>query len=121
MTNHFRRRRHSRWFPVLAGGLGLALSLVLVRPTARRQGGPHRHRTQQRNSRLGRLGRPRLAGRTARIQIVDNNTSGWGHIMADQFTFADALSANQRAHWLDYGRDLYAGVTFNNTRTTSGS
>ena len=56
-----------------------------------------------------------LAGRTARIQIVDNNTSGWGHIMADQFTFADALSANQRAHLLDYGRDFYAGVTFNNT------
>ena len=37
MTNHFRRRRHSRWFPVLAGGLGPALSLVLVSPTGRRQ------------------------------------------------------------------------------------
>ena len=57
-----------------------------------------------------------LAGETARIQIVDNNISGWGHILADQFTFADAaaLSATQRAHWLDYGRDFYAGVTFNN-------
>jgi fructan beta-fructosidase len=56
-----------------------------------------------------------LAGETARIQIVDNNTGGWGHILADQFTFADApaLSATQRAHWLDYGRDFYAGVTFN--------
>ena len=50
------------------------------------------------------------------IQIVDNNTGGWGHILADQFTFADApaLSSTQRAHWLDYGRDFYAGVTFNN-------
>ena len=57
-----------------------------------------------------------LTGQTARIQIVDNNNGGWGHILADQFTFADqpALSATQRAHWLDYGRDFYAGVTFNN-------
>ena len=31
-----------------------------------------------------------LEGRTARIDIVDENTGGWGHINADQFTFADA-------------------------------
>lgn len=57
-----------------------------------------------------------LAGQSGQIQLVDNNTGGWGHILADQFTFADApaLSATQRAHWLDYGRDFYAGVTFNN-------
>jgi fructan beta-fructosidase len=59
-----------------------------------------------------------LMGQTATIQVVDNNTGGWGHVLADQFTVADApaLSATERAHWLDYGRDFYAGVTYNNER-----
>ena len=89
-------------------------------PAGRRAGGPDRHRTQQRNSWTGPGWDVRdLAGKTAHIQVIDNNTSGWGHILADQFTFADApaLSATQRAHWLDYGRDFYAGVTFNNSPT----
>ena len=30
-----------------------------------------------------------LKGKTAQIDIVDENTGGWGHINADQFTFAD--------------------------------
>ncbi|HYI56855.1 MAG TPA: GH32 C-terminal domain-containing protein, partial [Microlunatus sp.] len=56
-----------------------------------------------------------LQGERARIQVNDNNTGGWGHVLADQFTLANAPaeSSAQRAHWLDYGRDFYAGVTFN--------
>ena len=58
-----------------------------------------------------------LQGARARIQIIDNNTGGWGHVLADQFTLANApaQSATERARWLDYGRDFYAGVTFNDT------
>ena len=56
-----------------------------------------------------------LRGRQARIQIVDRNSGGWGHILADRIMFADApaLAAEQRSHWLDYGKDYYAAVTFN--------
>lgn len=56
------------------------------------------------------------AGKKARIQIVDRNTAGWGHILADQFTLADtaARSAVQRAGWADYGKDYYAAVSWEN-------
>ncbi len=56
-----------------------------------------------------------LKGKQARIQIVDRNSGGWGHVLADQITFSDApaQSSEQRAHWLDYGKDYYAAVTYN--------
>ncbi|MEV8559301.1 GH32 C-terminal domain-containing protein [Streptomyces sp. NPDC051917] len=56
------------------------------------------------------------AGEKARIQIVDMNTSGWGHILADQFTAAEtpAQSVVQRADWADYGKDYYAAVSWEN-------
>jgi fructan beta-fructosidase len=56
-----------------------------------------------------------LIGQEAQIQIVDRNSGGWGHILADQITFADAPaeSTEQRASWLDYGKDYYAAVSWN--------
>ncbi len=56
-----------------------------------------------------------LIGKTARIQLVDRNSGGWGHLLADHFTFADqpALSVLQRSSWMDYGKDFYAAVTWN--------
>ncbi|MES5817951.1 GH32 C-terminal domain-containing protein [Streptomyces sp. RG80] len=54
------------------------------------------------------------AGKKARIQIVDMNNAGWGHILADRFTEADrpAKSVVQRADWADYGKDYYAAVSW---------
>src|SRR3989440_300753 len=56
-----------------------------------------------------------LVGQQAQIQIVDDNTDGWGHLLADQFMFAGApaLSVLQRSSWVDYGRDFYAVNSWN--------
>ncbi|MDX3747912.1 GH32 C-terminal domain-containing protein [Streptomyces sp. AK08-02] len=56
------------------------------------------------------------AGKKAQIQILDMNTAGWGHVMADRFTAADkpAKSVVQRADWTDYGKDYYAAVSWEN-------
>jgi sucrose-6-phosphate hydrolase SacC (GH32 family) len=55
-----------------------------------------------------------LVGRSARIQIVDRAATG--HILVDQITQADeaATASNERARWVDWGRDFYASITFEN-------
>ena len=57
-----------------------------------------------------------LQGQQAQIQIVDQNSGGdWGHTIADNFEQADApaIPAAARAHWIDWGSDFYAAVSFN--------
>ncbi|WP_406054278.1 GH32 C-terminal domain-containing protein [Streptomyces sp. NBC_01077] len=53
-------------------------------------------------------------GKQATLQIVDMNKAGWGHILADHFVAADqpAVSSVQRADWVDYGKDYYAAVSW---------
>ncbi|MFC8896214.1 GH32 C-terminal domain-containing protein [Streptomyces cinereoruber] len=53
-------------------------------------------------------------GKQATVQIVDMNTAGWGHVMADHFVAAaqPARSNLQRADWVDYGKDYYAAVSW---------
>lgn len=57
-----------------------------------------------------------FAGRSAHVEVIDNNRVGWGHILADQFMLADQRAPSRLAgyDWLDWGRDYYAGVTFDN-------
>ena len=49
-------------------------------------------------------------GQQAQIQVVDDNTGGWGHVDVDDIMFAvvPALSQAERVHWVDYGADHYA-------------
>lgn len=52
-------------------------------------------------------------GSQATIKIVDNNRGAWGHILADEFVSSDASHLEQH-DWLDWGKDYYATVSFNN-------
>ncbi|NYF12698.1 levanase [Pseudoclavibacter sp. JAI123] len=55
-----------------------------------------------------------LRGQQATIQAVDQNRSGWGHLMLDQIMFADTSvpSTLESYDWLDWGRDYYATVSY---------
>lgn len=61
-------------------------------------------------------------GQEAHIEIVDNYTSEWGHIMVDNIMFADKVATPERsgAVWLDAGRDNYAGVTWSDVPASDG-
>ncbi|MGO4585731.1 GH32 C-terminal domain-containing protein [Arthrobacter sp. 2RAF6] len=60
-----------------------------------------------------------LQGKTGHIEIDDNNANtyggSWAHILADQFSLSDTSvpAVLQRQHWVDFGKDDYAAVTYN--------
>lgn len=58
-----------------------------------------------------------FAGRQASIRVIDNNRSGWGHVLLDQVMFADQAAPTrlESYDWLDWGRDYYATVTYSGT------
>lgn len=62
-----------------------------------------------------------LKGKNGRIEIVDNEKGGWGHILVDHILFANEPVINKKEGiWLDYGTDNYAGVTWSNIPENDG-
>lgn len=61
-------------------------------------------------------------GQNAHLRIFDQYTGSMGHILVDQITFSDeaARPETEKAVWLDYGRDNYAGVTWSDIPKTDG-
>lgn len=61
-------------------------------------------------------------GKRASIQIVDNATSGWGHINVDHILLANApvKSAVDGALWADFGPDFYAAVSWSDIPKRDG-
>jgi sucrose-6-phosphate hydrolase SacC (GH32 family) len=61
-------------------------------------------------------------GTMARLRIYDHSTGGWGYVTADDFQFTSTPAEHQAepALWLDYGRDYYAAVSWNNIPGSDG-
>ncbi|WP_265523572.1 glycoside hydrolase family 32 protein [Oerskovia flava] len=57
-----------------------------------------------------------LHGQQATIRVVDNNRFGWGHVLLDQVVATDHPTdpVAESYGWLDWGRDYYATVSFDN-------
>jgi levanase len=57
-----------------------------------------------------------LAGKAARIVIADENTTASGRIFVDQIGLSNtpARTGVERTPWFDWGKDNYAGITFDN-------
>lgn len=57
-----------------------------------------------------------LRGKTARIQAVDSSTARNGYVLLDHVmqSVSAARSVRERSNWLDYGKDFYAAISFEN-------
>ncbi|MFE3456918.1 glycoside hydrolase family 32 protein [Nocardiopsis aegyptia] len=57
-----------------------------------------------------------LVGRTARLRVEDDATGGWGHVLLDHVMFSDdPVPGLADYDWLDWGRDYYAAISYNDT------
>ena len=61
-------------------------------------------------------------GQSVQLRIVDQATGAWGHILIDQLLFSNdpVQPALEKAQWLEYGRDNYAGVTWSDIPDSDG-
>jgi len=55
-----------------------------------------------------------LMGREVKVQLVDEESGGWGHLLFDHLIQSDhpAREAAENANWVDYGPDFYAAVSW---------
>ncbi len=61
-------------------------------------------------------------GDSARIEIYDHHKGSWGHINVDHIVFDDEAAFREKGKikWVDYGRDFYAFMSWNNIPETDG-
>ncbi len=57
----------------------------------------------------------KFSGKQAQIRITDQNTDQWGYIAIDHIHLSNIPAYNvvQQAKWVDYGKDFYALVSWN--------
>ena len=55
-----------------------------------------------------------FVGKEARVQLVDEESGDWGHLLFDHLILSDhaAKTTAEPANWVDWGRDMYAEVTW---------
>lgn len=63
-----------------------------------------------------------LKGKTATLQIVDEEEGGWGHLNVDHIVFSSDSPTVQTptALWADHGRDFYAAVSWSDVPVDDG-
>lgn len=55
-----------------------------------------------------------FVGKDVRVELVDEESGEWGHILFDHLILSDqpAKTRPEHANWVDFGRDMYAEVTW---------
>ena len=63
-----------------------------------------------------------LRGKRAVLQVVDDETGGWGHLNVDHIVLSAAAVAAEEpvALWADWGRDFYAAVSWSDVPEADG-